>query len=79
MREQEQQLRELAVYKYGFRDEDARYEFVVPKGLSKEVVEAISHYKGEPDWMRKIRLQALEIFLPQADAHLGCRFVRVEL
>ena len=62
MNEQEQQLRELAVYKYGFRDEDARYEFVVPKGLSKEVVEAISHYKGEPDWMRKIRLQALEIF-----------------
>jgi len=60
--EQEKELRELAVYKYGFRDEDARYEFVVPKGLSKEVVEAISHYKGEPDWMRKIRLQALEIF-----------------
>jgi FeS assembly protein SufB len=62
MSEQEQQLRELAVYKYGFRDEDASYEFVVPKGLSREVVEAISHYKGEPEWMRKIRLQALEIF-----------------
>lgn len=62
MSEQEQQLRELAIYKYGFRDEDASYEFVVPKGLSREVVEAISHYKGEPEWMRKIRLQALEIF-----------------
>jgi|GEM_PF-2590 len=62
MSEQEQQLKELAVYKYGFRDEDAEYEFVVPKGLSREVVEAISHYKGEPEWMRKIRLQALEIF-----------------
>lgn len=62
MAEQEKELRELAVYKYGFRDEDARYEFVVPKGLSKKVVEAISHYKGEPEWMRKIRLQALEIF-----------------
>ncbi len=60
--DQEQQLRELAVYKYGFRDEDAQYEFVVPKGLSREIVEAISHYKGEPEWMRKIRLQALEIF-----------------
>jgi len=35
MNEQEQQLRELAVYKYGFRDEDARYEFVVPKGLKQ--------------------------------------------
>lgn len=63
MSEQEKELRELAVYKYGFRDEDAEYEFVVPKGLSKEVVEAISYYKGEPEWMRKIRLQALEIFL----------------
>ncbi len=62
MSEQEQQLKELAVYKYGFRDEDAEYEFVVPKGLSKEVVEAISHYKNEPEWMRKTRLQALEIF-----------------
>lgn len=62
MSEQEQQLKELAVYKYGFRDEDAEYEFVVPKGLSREVVEAISYYKGEPEWMRKIRLQALEIF-----------------
>ncbi|MGQ9728425.1 MAG: SufD family Fe-S cluster assembly protein [Candidatus Fervidibacter sp.] len=63
MSEQEKELRELAVYKYGFRDEDAKYEFVVPKGLSKEVVEAISYYKGEPEWMRGIRLQALEIFL----------------
>ncbi len=62
MSEQEQQLKELAVYKYGFRDEDAEYEFVVPKGLSREIVEAISYYKNEPDWMRKIRLQALEIF-----------------
>lgn len=62
MSEQEQRLKELAVYKYGFRDEDAAYEFVVPKGLSREVVEAISHYKNEPDWMRRIRLQGLEIF-----------------
>lgn len=63
MTEQDRQLRELAVYKYGFRDEDAKYEFVVPKGLNRKIVEAISEYKGEPDWMRKIRLQALEIFL----------------
>lgn len=56
-------LRDLAVYRYGFRDEDAKYEFVVPKGLSRGVVEMISEYKGEPEWMRKIRLQALEIFL----------------
>ncbi|MCS7223305.1 MAG: Fe-S cluster assembly protein SufB [Armatimonadetes bacterium] len=60
---QDEQLKQLAVYRYGFRDEDAKYDFVVPKGLSREVVEAISHYKGEPDWMRKERLQALEIFL----------------
>lgn len=63
MNDQEQQLHDLAVYKYGFRDEDAQYEFVVPKGLSRQVVEMISDYKGEPEWMRKVRLQALEIFL----------------
>ncbi len=59
---QEEQLKQLSVYRYGFRDDDARYDFVVPKGLSRGVVEAISEYKGEPDWMRQIRLQALEIF-----------------
>ncbi len=48
-------------YKYGFHKPDHSV-FKTPKGLSKEVVEAISHFKNEPDWMRKFRLRALEIF-----------------
>src|SRR5690606_8965324 len=32
------------------------------KGLDAEVVNQISEMKGEPDWMRQIRLEALEVF-----------------
>ena len=31
-------------------------------GLSKQVVEDISAYKEEPQWMKKLRLKALEHF-----------------
>ncbi|MER3603703.1 MAG: Fe-S cluster assembly protein SufB, partial [Thermus sp.] len=48
-------------YKYGFIDE-IRPVYKAEKGLSKRVVEAISYHKGEPEWMRKFRLRALEIF-----------------
>jgi len=34
-----------------------------PKGLSRRVVEEISAFKGEPDWMRAKRLQSYDIFL----------------
>jgi Fe-S cluster assembly protein SufB len=48
-------------YKYGFRNPD---EFVhkLPAGLSKKVVEGISWWKSEPEWMLEKRLKALEIF-----------------
>lgn len=49
-------------YQYGFRDE-IEYVYKAEKGLSRRVVEMISHMKGEPDWMREFRLRALEIFL----------------
>jgi len=32
------------------------------RGLTREIVEAISREKGEPDWMLRLRLRALEIF-----------------
>jgi Fe-S cluster assembly protein SufB len=48
-------------YKYGFRDEE-NYVFKSGRGLSREVVEAISDHKNEPDWMRKFRLKSLEYF-----------------
>ncbi len=48
--------------KYGFHDPE-EYLLRTPKGLSHEVVEMISRYKQEPDWMREIRHRALDIFL----------------
>lgn len=49
-------------YKYGFSDPD-RAVFRTEKGLSREIVAQISELKGEPDWMRQIRLQAYDIFM----------------
>src|ERR687887_706998 len=48
-------------YKYGFRDEE-NYVFKSERGLTREVVGAISEHKNEPDWMRKFRLKSLEYF-----------------
>jgi Fe-S cluster assembly protein SufB len=47
--------------KYGFRNEE-NYLFKAPKGLSEKVVRELSGMKGEPEWMLKRRLKALEIF-----------------
>ncbi len=48
-------------YRYGFHDPE-NYFFKSQKGLSKEVVEAISAHKDEPDWMREFRLKSLDYF-----------------
>ena len=50
--------------KYGFSnpDEAKDYFFKSGRGISHEVVEAISEHKSEPDWMRKVRHQALDYF-----------------
>ena len=49
-------------YKYGFHEiED--YFFKSGRGLSAELVAAISEHKNEPDWMRKYRLKSLEYFM----------------
>jgi Fe-S cluster assembly protein SufB len=48
-------------YKYGFHDVDVSV-FRTEKGISPEVVAAISQHKGEPAWMLKFRLKALEHF-----------------
>src|SRR5919197_1078413 len=47
--------------KYGFRDEE-RYVFKSGKGLNEGVVRELSGMKGEPEWMLRRRLQALQIF-----------------
>jgi Fe-S cluster assembly protein SufB len=50
--------------KFGFSnpDEAKDYFFKSGRGVSHEVVEAIAEHKGEPDWMRKLRHQALDYF-----------------
>src|SRR5947208_7458603 len=48
-------------YKYGFSDPE-QYHFKSTRGLNREVVEQISRYKNEPDWMLQFRLRALDIF-----------------
>src|SRR5512133_1755383 len=49
-------------YKYGFHDPED-YFFKSGRGLSPELVAAISEHKNEPEWMRKFRLKSLEYFL----------------
>src|SRR5207248_2003135 len=52
-------------YKYGFSnpDEAEDYFFKSGRGLSHEIVEAISAHKDEPEWMRKFRHKSLDYFL----------------
>ncbi|MCL5950950.1 MAG: Fe-S cluster assembly protein SufB [Chloroflexi bacterium] len=60
--------------KYGFYDPE-KYVFKAKKGLNREIVEEISWMKNEPEWMRKFRMRALEIFfkkpLPQWGGNLN--------
>ena len=46
---------------YDFKNKDD-YEFKMKKGLKKEIIEEISRQKNDPDWMRKIRLDALAMY-----------------
>ena len=52
-------------YQYGFSnpDEAEDYFFKSGRGISHEVVEAISEHKNEPEWMRKFRHKSLDYFL----------------
>ncbi len=48
-------------YKYGFHKPESAV-FKTPKGLNRKIVESISYFKLEPDWMRKFRVNALMTF-----------------
>ena len=54
-------LRGIDSQRYDFKDPE-KYVFKSRKGLDREIVEQISAYKGEPDWMLAKRLEALEHF-----------------
>ena len=46
---------------YGFSLPE-NYEFKSRKGLDHEILDQISHLKGEPEWMRQFRHRSLDIF-----------------
>lgn len=56
------EIDKLGEYKYGFNVK-SKGVFDSGRGLNREVVEAISRYKEEPEWMLKFRLNAYDIFL----------------
>jgi len=49
-------------YKYGWSQPE-KYAFKSRKGLDHDIVDQISVMKGEPEWMRQLRHEALDIFL----------------
>ncbi|MFN2555367.1 MAG: Fe-S cluster assembly protein SufB [Nitriliruptorales bacterium] len=53
---------QLGQYQFGWADPEHSV-FEPKKGLSREVVEEISYLKGEPTWIRDLRLRAYEAFL----------------
>src|SRR5947209_19831188 len=48
--------------RFGLYDAE-NYLYKAPKGLNREIVEKISEFKSEPQWMRDFRLKALDHFL----------------
>src|SRR5215831_9054477 len=70
--ENEQLARINADYeeRYGFRDAE-NYLYKAPKGLNREIVEKISEFKSEPQWMRDFRLKAYEHFVSRAQPTWG--------
>ena len=52
---------DLGRYKLGWSDEED-YVFKPEKGLNTEIVDEMSAWKGEPEWMRKLRQRSLRTF-----------------
>ena len=64
--------------KFGFHDSEEGYAYKAPKGLSREVVESISEYKEEPQWMRDFRLKALDHFLQRPTPTWGGNLAQID-
>jgi Fe-S cluster assembly protein SufB len=64
--------------KFGFHDSESGYAYKAPKGLSREVVESISEYKDEPQWMRDFRLKALEHFYSRPTPAWGGNLAQID-
>jgi Fe-S cluster assembly protein SufB len=65
-----QQSVEIGEYRHGFHYPDISV-FRTQKGLSEEVVRAISEHKREPQWMRQFRLRALRAFRKKSMPNWG--------
>ena len=46
---------------YDIKNKDD-YEFKIKKGLTKEIVEEISKRKNEPEWMKELRINAVDVY-----------------
>ncbi len=54
-------LEEVSRNIYDIKNKD-NYEFKIEKGLTPQIIEEISKQKNDPEWMKKIRLNALEVY-----------------
>ena len=54
-------IEEISRNLYDIKNKD-EYDFKIKKGLDKEIIEEISRQKNEPEWMKEIRLKALETY-----------------
>ncbi len=63
--------------KFDFKDEIV-YIKETKRGLSRETVEDISRFKGEPDWMLQFRLRAYEHFLKRPMPTWGGDLSRID-
>jgi Fe-S cluster assembly protein SufB len=52
---------DLGKYKLGWSDE-VDYVYTPKRGIDANLIEEMSWMKGEPDWMRKFRLRAFDVF-----------------
>ena len=64
--------------KFGFHDPETGYAYKAPKGLSRELVESISEYKDEPEWMREFRLKALEHYESRPIPMWGANLAQID-
>ena len=46
---------------YDIKNKD-EYDFKIKKGLTPEIIQEISNQKNDPDWMRKKKQKALEVY-----------------
>ena len=62
MAQSAQEFQPLDYTRYDFKNPET-YRLRIPKGLSRDVVEQISRFKNEPDWMLDYRLRAYDHFV----------------